>query len=326
MYSHISQQKMSVSATAFLSEYHGHRVSDLSLVLNELRQRHDAVIFLAGDSSLDNKFWLHGQVSAINGYEAVISPPTVKPDVCYHLNVEAMTHPNSKICCINTAIEATSLNDRAFCHLLAQDRFIRDNIGPEDTLVVSIGGNDIALVPVLCTCVNIVPLVCCTPIACLEAYGCACPPNLRIDGGCFCCGLPGCLAGLFGCPPGLGYFADMFGNRVQNYIEQLVSVTKPRKVIVSMIYFPDEVASGSWADGALSALCYDCYPYRLQAAIRKVYEVGTSRIRITGTEVVPFPLFETLDGKTSADYEQRVEPSTQGGQKIAQALMRLIHP
>merc|ERR1712087_216414 len=36
-----------------------------------------------------------------------------------------------------------------------------------------------------------------------------------------------------------------------------------------------------------------------------------------GTEVVPFPLFVPLDGKTSADYVERVEPSAQGGRKMA---------
>ena len=48
---------------------------------------------------------------------------------------------------------------------------------------------------------------------------------------------------------------------------------------------------------------------------------ATSQIQIDGTEVVPFPLFRVLDGKTSSDYCQRVEPSPQGGRKMAAALL-----
>lgn len=39
-----------------------------------------------------------------------------------------------------------------------------------------------------------------------------------------------------------------------------------------------------------------------------------------GTEVVPFPLFEVLDGKNTEDYLQRVEPSPSGGKKMGDAL------
>ena len=51
---------------------------------------------------------------------------------------------------------------------------------------------------------------------------------------------------------------------------------------------------------------------------------ATSRIAIEGTEVVPFPLFRVLDGKTSSDYCQRVEPSPQGGRKMARALLNAV--
>ena len=51
---------------------------------------------------------------------------------------------------------------------------------------------------------------------------------------------------------------------------------------------------------------------------------GTSKIKISGTEVIPFPLFEVLDGSSTEDYLQRVEPSPQGGKKMAKALMDVI--
>jgi len=118
----------------------------------------------------------------------------------------------------------------------------------------------------------------------------------------------------------------MFKNRVQNYINRLVSKQKPRKLVICMIYYPDERAGGSWADGALGLLCYNCCPERLQCVIRAVFRLATSKISIPGTEVVPFPLFNVLDGKSTADYCQRVEPSPVGGQKMAKAIMEAIVP
>ena len=64
----------------------------------------------------------------------------------------------------------------------------------------------------------------------------------------------------------------LFGVRVRKYVEKLVSKTKPSKILVCMIYYPDESRSamGSWADPALGAMGYDRDPSKLQALIRKV--------------------------------------------------------
>ena len=69
----------------------------------------------------------------------------------------------------------------------------------------------------LATIANLVPLLCCTPQACIEQCAFACPPNLHVDLGCLGCGLPGCLVSPFGWPVGMAYFVDLFGNRVENY-------------------------------------------------------------------------------------------------------------
>lgn len=126
---------------------------------------------------------------------------------------------------------------------------------------------------------------------------------------------------MFGWPPGLGYFVDMFKNRVGDYVRRLISKTKPRKVIVCMIYYPDERAGDSWADGSLGALCYNSNPRKVQSLIAKVFELATNNMEIGGTEVVAFPLFGVLDGKDTNAYVQRVEPSPHGGHLMAAALM-----
>ena len=59
---------------------------------------------------------------------------------------------------INTSVEASTLNERTF-KLRPQDKFLRENIAQEDTLVVSVGGNDVALCPCPCTIVSILCLI-----------------------------------------------------------------------------------------------------------------------------------------------------------------------
>jgi len=51
---------------------------------------------------------------------------------------------------------------------------------------------------------------------------------------------------------------------------------------------------------------------------------GFPSLQAEGCEAHGFPLFAVLDGKDSADYEQRVEPSVQGGRKIAEALLDAV--
>lgn len=222
---------------------------------------------------------------------------------------------------INTAVEATTLNQRTY-HLLPQDKFIRDNIKEDDVLIVSIGGNDIALAPTPCTIISILSLICCVPYTIVDRGHACC--SLPIDDYCYGC----CTSFLscFGaCPPCLGYFRHLFCTRVQKYVEALTSKTKPKKVLVCMIYYPDESNTPSWANTALTALGYNSNPEKLQMLIRKIFEEAISRITISNTEVIPVPLFNVLDGKNSNDYIARVEPSATGGRKMAEFLLDIIH-
>lgn len=318
-----------VNSRDYYLEYFGHDVRHLRTIHASLRQDERSpqprqCIFLAGDSSLDNKVWFEARSEAVNGYEHVLRPPHMKLDVCYWMNREAVRRGLDAFC-LNTAVEATALNQRACCCLLEQDRLISECITSRDVLIVSIGGNDVALAPVLATILNIIPLLCCTPVYCIDHCACACPPNLKIDTGCAGCGAPGCLVSPFGFPPGLAYFVDLFGHRVENYVRRVLGSARPQKVVVCMYYFLDVHGRGSWADCFLMCMCYNIAPWRLQAALRKVFELATRRIRIPGVEVIPFALFDVLDGEDTRDYVQRVEPSPQGGRKMALALMDAIY-
>ena len=304
----------------------------LEVVERQLRaQDKPNLIFFAGDSSLDNKFWFENRARATNGYEHILRPPEQKLDVAYHVN-KLLEARNPRWACVNTAVEATSLNDRAFGRLLEQDRFLRDSVRETDAVVISVGGNDIALAPLLCTCCNVAPLLCIGGLCgdAIDRCACACPPDVytpcggATDCGCCLCGLPGCLTGLCGFPPGLGYFVDLFGNRVRAYAANLVAKKKPRVVVVCMIYYLDVNGRGSWADATLQLLGYNYAPGVLQRGIRQVYRNGTKRIRLNGVPVVALPLFEVLDGSDTRDYVQRVEPSPTGGAKLAKAIVDAV--
>ena len=45
---------------------------------------------------------------------------------------------------------------------------------------------------------------------------------------------------------------------------------------------------------------------------------------LAGTKVVPVPLYDAMDGKDTEDYKQRVEPSVQGGRKMAKLIKECI--
>ena len=96
-----------------------------------------------------------------------------------------------------------------------------------------------------------------------------------------------------------------------------------------MIYYPLEAGASkqkSWADLPLRLLGYNRFPGQLQAAIAKMYELATKRVRLEGVEVVPCALFEVLDGKNGEYYEAIVEPSAEGGRKIAALLKGILEP
>lgn len=285
-------------------------------------------VWLAGDSSLDNKHWLFSNkfnpkvmfdeascADAVNGYETILEPPRVPRDVCFWLNkgLEAeYKGAGHRVCAVNTAVEESTLGQRVDddnAQLLLQDEFLRDHLSENDILIVDVGGNDVALRPTKATGINMAILLylSCTPI--IRWFSCAFAPYL----GCYC-----------GFPLGLGYFVNMFKNKTAAYVEKLIEKRKPKKVIVCMLYYLDESPSGGWADGVLSMLGYDKNPAKLQAVIKRVFELGTSKISLPGVEVVPFPLFQALDGKDPNDYLERVEPSVQGGRKMAEALLQEI--
>jgi len=292
-----------VNAHAFYGEYHGHTVEHLEIVHDALRQggargNPRPLVYLCGDSTLDNKYWLPGMATsrAINGFERVLDPAVMQGDVAFHLN-KALADAGLGAACLNCSIEESTLADRKGGALLPQDQFIRDHLRPEDVLVVSCGGNDIALRPSLATILSIAGLMA-SPRWLLET----------------------------GWAPGMGHICGLFGAQTQAFIKRLCSRVDggPRRVVVCMLYYLDEAQTPSWAARTLSALGYDKDPSKLQLLMRRTFELATTKIRVPGVEVVAMPFYEALDGKDPNDYVQRVEPSSAGGKKMAAAMLERI--
>lgn len=293
-----------INTSRFYYEYKGHQIADINTFyqLTTVARPSTPIIYLAGDSSLDNKYWLPSTAStslptpsAPEIYHLCLTKPYPKADIAFWLN----HHLGARATALNLAVEASLLRERRTT-LLPHDEFIRDRITPADVLVVSVGGNDIAMSPTPLTVLHMLWLAWLTPLSSIRS----------------------------GRAWALRYFVRMFKTQVQEYVEKMVAGgNKPRAVVVCMIYYPLEAQEGvaaSWADAALRALGYNRWPERLQAVIRQIYERATREVRIEGVEVRSCALFEVLDGKNVADYEERVEPSVEGGRKMAELIAATI--
>ena len=288
-----------ISSSLFYQTWHGHSIDHLGHVLSQLRQQnYSRLIWLAGDSSLDNKAWVatHREPASA-AYQSILSPPLSVPDVSHWINVELERVQAARTACIMTAVEATTLGEREEA-LRPQDTFIAEHIGSDDMLVVSVGGNDIALAPTTSTMLHLGSLLMTSPWLCQSLL-------LR--------------------HPSFQYFVRMFRDRVTAYIRQLTAHTTPARIAVCMIYYPCELTEGgSWSERILSLSGYDRNPKRLQSLIRLVYEEATCKIVVDGTTVVPVALFDVLDASIGEHYVQRVEPSVVGGRLMAQTLVAVL--
>ena len=311
-------RSLRIKSGTFYSEYHSHKIKHLQTLKAALsKQGCDSFIYLCGDSSLDNKHWFFNSqrsktsqmnqssftAPAVNGYEDVLhTPARMVKDVCYHMNnLAAQRFGPGHVCTIMSSIEESTIEDRFFATsgLLIQDHFIADNITTNDRLIVSVGGNDIALSPTIRTVVNMAMLTR--------------SPEWMIR-----CGVA----------PGFGYFVNLFHGRIEEMIVRILSGKGqcPAEIIICMIYYPDVVSGGSWADQTLRLLGYDKNPVKLQLIIKKLFETiqkrGFLKLTKMGAVVSTMPLFEVLT--EHEDYVQRVEPSVKGGEKMAEAFLNTL--
>jgi hypothetical protein len=290
-----------------------------------------------GDSSLDNKYWLYPDASsksdsslkdesfcgdAENGYEHILEPPRGIRDVAWHLNHE-LARLGSEYACINAAVEESTTSDRDNGVLLEQDLFVQRNLRNGDLIIVSLGGNDIALRPTKATMAAIGSLNFLTPqFMAKRGYGL-----------------------------GFGHLGTIFKDSIENYLKRVVGETKPALIVPCTIYYPCEHDTGSWADTLLNTLgCNDFEfpflslfshfysffevldtnsPTKLKMLIDACFEHFTKKIQVFDVPMHALALSSVLDSTDEKDYDNRVEPSVQGGAKMgarfAQVVTEFLH-
>jgi len=103
----------------------------------------------------------------------------------------------------------------------------------DDILVVSLGGNDIALRPTKKTIFSIASAIALNFLS----------------------------FGFAKYPPGMGHFENLFGKQVEKFIKKLTKNCKPKMVLVCMLYYLDENPKAeSWSNTTLKALRYNSKP------------------------------------------------------------------
>mmetsp|Transcript_13718 Transcript_13718/g.28161 ORF Transcript_13718/g.28161 Transcript_13718/m.28161 type:complete len:341 (+) Transcript_13718:425-1447(+) len=296
-----------ISSNSFYSEFYGHRVEHLEQ-LDQIIGGGRPRVWLVGDSSLDNKYWILNRAwqESCNGYQLALEPPRSVPDVCHWMNFlleqrqslgDYKIPPGPQVC-INAAVEASTVRSRLVHGLLPQDELVRDRLSQDDTLVISVGGNDIALSPTILTVVSMLCAV----------YGNSLD-RIKND--------PDRIWGMRG-------ILHVFLDQVQQYVDQIISKTKPKKVVVCSLYFLLESSDDSWASLPLRILRYNHRPEILKELIRAVHRQVNQRISFDGTVVRVCPLFDAMNSQDPADYVARVEPSVEGGRKIAELILDYI--
>jgi len=247
-----------ISSKRYYETYRGHPIDNLAKVLTYFKTLDKPLMYLAGDSSLDNKYWfleLPQRVKPVNGYETILEEGAqIPPDVAYQVNNLASTQ-GIHIACINAAVEESSLTSRMNgTKLLPQDEFIRDNITEKDILVISVGGNDIALSNE--NLMKIEPLLTATETELND-------PTTITD-----------AVRQNKISEALTFLDSIFKTSVETYIQNLCSIHRPHKILVCMVYYPDVNNVHTWAN-FLERIGYTSNPRPLQQIIAIMFQRAT---------------------------------------------------
>ncbi len=289
-----------IFSSSYYAEFSGHPLEDLAKMLRRCRRRPGFdgesrnAIFLAGDSTLDNKYYIRKEAKPVNGYEQVLDDKAHR-DVCHCINQELVNHRlGEQWFAINAAVENCTLRSKA-SSLNQHDEFVRDNVTEDDMIVVSLGGNDLALSPTLRTLWHMMVLMYVNKASTTRN----------------------------GSTRAMKHLCHIFRDGMQDYLEKLTSKRKPKKIVLCFLYFPHEnTKKHSWANTKLAMLGYNTAPYKAQSAFHALFDLAIKQVQLPGVQLVPHALFNVLDSSDpSRDYVERVQPSEQGGTKMAESFL-----
>jgi hypothetical protein len=268
----------------FYDTYYGHPISDLKTIIKPAHSENKCIIYLAGDSSFDNKYWLpdtnRPRVTSKYRQHSTREYARAKPDVAHWINEQT----DDSIVCVNCAVEEAALSDS----LNAQDCVIQETITENDVLVVSIGGNDFALKPSILNSVLMASVLYLTP-------------QLVID---------------WGYAYNLTYIINSLVSQLETYISTLLNNVTPKTLVICTIYYPCLHGHG-WADKFLALVGYNTHYTKIHSMIDAIH----TKIESNFPNAKCIALSDVLDYTNESDYIQRVEPSETGGRKMATAII-----
>ena len=294
-----------VDARLFYENYYGHLPEHLRVAYASLRSPSGdrALVFLTGDSSLDNKSYVHGceALPASGGWERILAPPRALPDVAAWLSraLIAVGLPHGVL---NCAVEEATAAELAASPFVGPTAAVSRAVTRKDVVILSAGGNDVVLRPTLATVSALAAVLSCGSDAAIDC----------------------------GDAIGFGTLQSLFYSKMQAVVEKLCAHAAPAIIIVLFPYYPQvysKTAEPGWADTQLGLLGYNANPERLQRLMRAVFRHATQAIRAptVSTRIIHIPLYDVLDSSAeSNDYIARVEPSASGGEKIALRLAATI--
>lgn len=279
----------------YAEEHYGHKKEHLeALIALQKRSLNKNIIYFAGDSALDNKYWLKNKAErqpAVNDLDKFFEDNKCIPDVEYWLNYY-LDSAKQNFAAVNTAVEEARIYDykdktsSQKAEVKMTSELIRNNITQNDYLVVNVGGNDVLL---------------------------ANEPRKKEE-----------FKKLFSSnqaekEAAMKFFVNFIRDDTQAMISaELVSEQKPKGVVICTFYMPSwDADASSWSE---TVKLLDGKEEEFLSFAQKIHTEAVSQIRITGTQIIPLPLYEHLTGKDFGDYVDRVEPSSQGGKKMAKAI------
>lgn len=305
------------------------------------------LIFMAGDSTLYNRHWVAHNRHAQADVESSFHKPKAEPvdkglaqflkeedqfqlkDMTYWVSywLRSKTPTGSSPGVINVSVEERALKDSVDDfpkpEIARQDQLVRENLRSNDTLLVSIGGNDILLKP------DIWMISAAAWMWLVMKVG-------HVDRHTW----------------GIRTFVGIFKDKVQDYIFSLLpedNAKWPHKIMVMFPYLPsyDKVkqsghsdgghSQGSeWASPILEKIGYfdEAKRGQMVQVMREVYRQSyalqrelTQKLAKIKPEnpprVIMFAGYKWLDGSVPDAYEALVEPNILGGAILGHAITSL---
>lgn len=290
----------------FYDPYYGHPLKILNFLKQEFEEKQFNFIYFLGDSTLDNKHWVRNKPQkSLPLFEKNLE--YMLPDISFFMN-KKLYENNEKYICLNFAVEENHLKNRNnstnnnLIPLNGWEDYVSSNLTENDILIVSIGGNDLALklnIPII---LNL----------CLSLF--LSDDLLRKN------------------PYLIYYILDIYKNYLKQFLLDIIKYKKPKMIVLCGVYFPCIDYQDSWCKNILNIMKYNVPSYRknIHCVLEMLFEEGLKSLNsenipeLEGIEIKYIPLYKVLNCEDKEDYVAGVEPSVQGGEKMAEAFYNSI--